>query len=229
MHTHDYQLYDNHLDHVFEETDLGVTIDSELRFEEHISKKVNKANSIVGLIRRSFAHLDGNLFKRLYTTLVRPHLEYAQAVWSPISQKLVDMLENVQKRATKLIDGYANLDYEERLRRLDLPTLVYRRARGDMIEVYKHFHAYDQEQIPDIFQRQFYGKRKHEYQLLWRKPKDGVRGLQANSFYYRVMKVWNDLPAETVHSPTINVFKKRLDDAWKDVTIKFNPKPTSGS
>ena len=68
------------------------------------------------------------------------------------------MLENVQKRATKMVDGYANLDYQERLRKLDLPTLVYRRARGDMIEVYKHFHAYDQDLIPNTFQRQIFLK-----------------------------------------------------------------------
>ena len=101
---------------MFEETELGVTIDHELKFEEHISKKVNKANSIVGLIRRSFTHLDGRLFKQLYTTFVRPHLEYAQAVWSPFSRKLIDMLENVQKRATKLVDGFGALEYEERLK-----------------------------------------------------------------------------------------------------------------
>ena len=58
LHTHRYHLYNEELDHVFEETDLGVTIDHELKFEDHISKKVNKANSIVGLIRRSFAYLD---------------------------------------------------------------------------------------------------------------------------------------------------------------------------
>ena len=73
LHTHNYELYNKLLDHVFEETDLGVNIDSEVKYEEHISKKVNKANSIVGLIRRSFTHLDGYLFKRLYTTFVRPH------------------------------------------------------------------------------------------------------------------------------------------------------------
>ena len=80
MHTHNYELFDNQLDHVFEEADLGVTIDYELRFEEHISKKVTKANSISGLIRRSFAYLDPYLFIRLYKTFVRPNLEYAQAV-----------------------------------------------------------------------------------------------------------------------------------------------------
>ena len=200
VHTHQYELYDEQLDHVFEETDLGVTIDSELKFDEHVSKKVNKANSIVGLIRRSFAHLDGKLFKRLYTTFVRPHLEYAQSVWSPSSQKLVDMLENVQKRATKMVDGLASLEYHERLKQLDLPTLVFRRARGDMIEVFKHFHSYDQDLIPDIFKRQTYGIRNNGCQLVWRSPKDGVRGLQANSFYYRIIKIWNGLPSEVVNA-----------------------------
>mgnify|MGYP003343747904 CR=1 FL=1 len=64
------------------------------------------------------------------------------------------MLENVQIRATKMIDGFNNLDYEERLRRLKLPTLVYRRARGDMIEVWKHFHTYNQsyqDMAPNLF------------------------------------------------------------------------------
>ena len=59
VHNHRYELYDEELEHVFEETDLGVTI------EDHISKKVSKAYSIVCLIRRSFALLDGKLFKQL--------------------------------------------------------------------------------------------------------------------------------------------------------------------
>ena len=140
------------------------------------------------------------------------------------------MSENVQIRATKMIDGLSNLEYEDRLRRLDLPTLVYRRARGDMIQVYKHFHTYDQDLLPDIFRRQIYGTRNHDYQLVWRKPKDGIRGPQANSFYYRIMQTWNDLPANVVKAQSINEFKNLLDDAWKDSPAKYNPKPMmSGS
>jgi hypothetical protein len=219
-HTHRYELYGEELEHVFEETDLGVTIDHALNFEDHISKKVSKANSIVGLIRRSFAHLDGKLFKQLYTTFVRPHLEYAQAVRSPSSRKLINMLENVQKRATKLVDGFGTLEYEERLRRLELPTLVHRRAREDMIEVFKHFNSYDQALIPCVFKQQQYGIRNNGCQLVWRVPKDGLRGLQTNSFYYRVIKAWNELPSEVVNAPTVNAFKARLDSAWKNLPSK---------
>ena len=78
-----------------------------------------------------------------------PHLEYAQAVWSLSSRKLINVQENVQKRATKLVDGFGTLEYEE----LELPTLVHRRARGDMIEVLKHFNSYDQALIPCVFKQ----------------------------------------------------------------------------
>ena len=72
---------------------------------------------------------------------MRPHLEYAQAVWSHHLKKNINILENVQIRATKIVDGLANLDYPERLKKLGLPTLVFRRARGDIIEVFKHLHS----------------------------------------------------------------------------------------
>ena len=102
-------------------------------------------------------------------------LQYAQATWSPSSQKFIDMLENVQKRATKMVDEFSALDYEERLRKLELPILMHRRARGDMIEVYKHVHTYDDTLIPDVFKLQPYGIRKHDFKLVWRKAKYGVR------------------------------------------------------
>ena len=142
---------------------------------------------------------------------MRPHLEYYQAVWS--SRKLINKLENVQKRTTKLVDGFGTLEYEERLRRLELPTLVHRRALGYMIEVFKHFHSYDQARIPGLFKRQQYGVRNNGCQLVWRVPKDGLREIQTNSFYYRVIKVWKELPSDAVNATTVNAFKARLDSA----------------
>ena len=220
-HTQRYTLNGQELEHVFDEKDLGVKIDSALRFEEHISEKVKKANAMVGLIRRSFSFLDCDLFKRLFTTFVRPHLEYAQAVWSPYLQKHINMLENVQIRATKLVDGLHKLNYPERLKKLDLPTLAYRRARGDMIQVYNHFHKYDWNTLPHSFKQQNRVSRKHDFQVVWRKPNDGVRGIQSNSFYYRTTKTWNDLPKEVVNAKDVNSFKNRLDKVWKDKSIKF--------
>ena len=69
--------------------------------------------------------------------MVRPHLEYANQVWAPRYQRQIDVLENVQSRATRLIPGLKHLSYEDRLKYIKLPILTYRRLRGDLIEVYK--------------------------------------------------------------------------------------------
>lgn len=76
-------------------------------------------------------------FRLLYTSLVRPHLEYANPIWNPYFKKHIDMIENVQRRATKMVPGLADLTYEDRLKRLKLPTLRYKRSRGDIIEANK--------------------------------------------------------------------------------------------
>jgi len=58
-----------------------------------------------------------------------------------VPKKDIDLLESVQHRATRMVPGLAKLNYEERLRRIDLPTLAYRRTRGDAIEAYKYLHG----------------------------------------------------------------------------------------
>ena len=215
-HTERYRLDNHELEHVFEEKDLGVIIDSELKFEEHIAAKVKKANAMMGLIRRSFTFLDGDLFKKLFTSFVRPHLEYACAIWTPFLKKNITIIENVQRRGTKLIDGFYELTYNERLKKLNLPTLKYRREKNDMVQIYKHFYAYDQSNIPSTFERKARPSRKHDFQLVVRTPKDGKRGPQTNSFYFRAIKNWNELPKSVTHASKLEKFKEELDNAWKD-------------
>ena len=132
-----YTLSDHHLEVVENEKYIRVIIDCELSFDKHIAEKVNKATKIVNIIRRSFMYLDEEIFLNLYKALVRPHLEYANQIWAPRLQRQIDSIENVQKRATKLLPGYDNLSYEERLKKLRLPSLTYRRLKGDLIETYK--------------------------------------------------------------------------------------------
>lgn len=221
-HTERYTICNEELEHVFEEKDLGVLIDSDLTFSEHISSKVRIANAIVGQIRRTFSYLDCQSFKKIYTAIVRPHLEYAQAVWSPNSQKYINMLENVQIRATKLVDGLNNIEYQDRLKRLNLPTLAFRRLRGDMIELYKHFTKYDRSTISSTFQPKTRPSRAHKLQIQEREAKDGTRGVQRKSFYYRNINIWNKLPKWVVESENMNEFKNNLDTFWKDDPKKYD-------
>ena len=125
------------LGNVQEIKDLGVSYDSLLLFDKHVSEKVKKAYMMLGLIKRNFIHVSQDCFVILYKALVRSHLEYANSVWNPRRKIDIDKLERVQRRATKLIPELAKRPYSVRLKHLNLPTLKYRRYRGDMIEVFK--------------------------------------------------------------------------------------------
>ena len=123
------------------EKDLGVTIDNRLTFSVHINNTVKKANhQVMGMIRRTFKCIDKEIFALLFKSRVRPILEYGNTIWSPRLKKDSDAIERVQRRATKTVPSFATLSYPERLRVLNLPPLIYRRARGDMMETYKYQH-----------------------------------------------------------------------------------------
>ncbi|XP_076106243.1 uncharacterized protein LOC143074933 [Mytilus galloprovincialis] len=228
-----YTLKSTILQKVTEEKDIGVIIDAELNFEKHISEKVNKANSMFALLRRTFQYLDTDTFVPLYKTLVRTHLEFASSVWHPYKIKYVDMIENVQRRATKQLPGLKNLTYSERLQKLKLPSLNFRRVRGDMIELYKTLNGkYDKEAAQfvklwkDMTTRT--GSRGNSLKIF---PQRARTELRRNAFALRVVKTWNTLPEIIVTSPTTNTFKNRLDKYWKNQTMMYEDykSPITGS
>ena len=108
-----------------------------LKFSKHISKITRKTNSVVGIIKQSFSCLDKAMFRTLYVSMVRPHLEYASQIWNPHLIRDIQTLEKVQRRATKLVPELQHLSYDDRISALNLPSLLYRRRRIDMITVFK--------------------------------------------------------------------------------------------
>ena len=104
-----YTLRETTVQQADEEKDIGVIIDKELTFDQHISEKVNKANSMFALLRRTFKYLDTETFLPLYKTLVRTHLDLASAVWSPY--KHIEQIESVQRRATKQLPGLKGIPH----------------------------------------------------------------------------------------------------------------------
>ena len=93
--------------------------------------------SVLGMIIKTFPYVHADGFKLLYNVYIRPHLEFCVQTWSPYFKKDIDCMEKVQCRATAMVYSFGNLKYEERLERLNLFSLQYRRMRGDMIEIYK--------------------------------------------------------------------------------------------
>ena len=201
------------------EKDVGVIIDNKLRFDQHISEKVNKANAIVGALRRSFEYLDKGIFIQLYKALIRPHMEYAQSIWSPYRKRDIDIIENVQRRATKMVPGLSGMSYEERLRALKLPTLSYRRVRGDMIEVYKllnNHYYYDSTQLLKL--REGNTTRGNTMKLYKQRPRIDIRKY---SFSHRVVDAWNSLPDSVISAKSLTSFEARLDRFWYNQDIKY--------
>ena len=203
------------LKNVEEEKDLGVIMDNNLNFKSHISQKISKANSMIYLIKNCFKYLDADMFKTLYKSLIRPHLEYASPIWSPTAKGEILRLEGVQRRATKLVPGITRLPYIERLKQLQLPTLEYRRIRQDQILLFN----YIQQNIKldtsthcticnsqSMFTPITSGTRGHPYRFtIHRHP--NIR----NRFYStRAIPLWNQLDETTVMAPTLNQFKNKL-------------------
>ena len=81
--------------------------------------------------------MDKELFLMVYKSLIRSVFEYGSPVWNPSTEKYSQLLENVQRRATKLVPELKTLSYQERLSELNLPTLNYRRNRYDLIQLFK--------------------------------------------------------------------------------------------
>ena len=201
-------------------SDLGIIIDNNLNFKSHINSKIKKANSMLGIIKRNFKHLDKFTFNLLYKSLVRSHLEYASSVWHPYRKGLINELEKVQKHATKLVQNIKKLSYTERLQYLNLPTLKYRRFRGDMIETYKIINnKYDKSIVPDLEINKSNLTRGHSCKLLVQRSKHDMRKY---SFTVRVSSIWNNLSEKVISSKTINNFKNNLDEHWKNQDLLYN-------
>ena len=204
---------DQNLKSVYKEKDLGIMTDSKLSFEEHICMKLKKANSILALIRRSFINISKQVFLQLYKALIRPHLEYANQIWYPNLKKHKTSIENVQRKATRLVGSLRGLSYEERLRELKLPTTEYRRQRGRMIEIFKIINGmYDESATGNLIQFIERNSRKHGQQLSIRRAR-----LELRKKFFSVdgPKDWNELPEHVVSSESLDIFKTRLDRHWQ--------------
>jgi hypothetical protein len=133
--------------------------------------------------------------------------------WHPYLKKDIIMLEKVQRRATRLIPEFRNKSYQERLRALDLPSLVYRRLRGDAIECYKYLHGYYNTDTELLVRYTHPGAETRGHSLKLQKDRCKTR-IRGNFFSQRVINMWNSLPADVVGAPSLNSFKGRLDKHW---------------
>ena len=202
---------------VQEEKDLGITIDDQLSFRKHISNKVSKANSMIFLMKNTFKYLDTEMFKLLYKSLIRPHLEYGSPVWSPTLKIDINNIEKVQRRATRLVPELAGQTYEERLQHLQIPTLQYRRLRSDLILIFKIT-----KQLLDLDCNTHCSLCRHGTLMLMPSLSKATRGhthkyqlqhhqgIRNRFLTSRCINTWNSLNCKTVNATSVNAFKHLL-------------------
>jgi len=206
-----------------DEKDLGIWMDSSLKFSVHVAHAAAKANQILGFIRRTFIYMDISLMKQLYISMVRPHLEFGNVVWHPMLKKDQETLESVQRRATKLVPSLSKLCYEERLKLMHLPSLSYRRLRGDVIETFKYLHGIyntnSSSLLPLAPLHAGIQTRGHSLKLLKRECRLSVR---ANVLGFRIVNFWNSLSEDIVTAPTVNIVKGRFDKKYAHLHYSSN-------
>ena len=212
-----YHIGDAQLEAVSEEKDLGVIVDNELKFHCHTRAQVAKANQALGLIKRTFTTRKSGVITKLYKAMVRPHLEFGMTLASPYYKMDVKVLESVQRRATKLISAFQDKSYKERLTLLKLPTLVYRRKRGDVIATRK---LLENDLLSHVFSLSFSTTTRGHTKKL-QAPRC-IKQERQQFFSVRSVPLWNSLSEATVQSKTLDAFKKGVDQDWANAEWRLN-------
>lgn len=208
---HQYYMGNTVLQKVDHHPYLGVELSNKLSWATHINQTVNKANSILGLLKRNLWSCSSRTKEIAYKTLVRPRLEYCSPIWDPHQKVHQVNLEKVQRRSARFVTG----DYRrtssvnDMLHDLNWETLQDRREKARLTLVYKETHHItppniNHHLVTNSTTNKPTTRQSHElnYNII-RSNKDCYR----YSLYPRTIPTWNALPASTKEASDVAKFK----------------------
>ena len=155
----------------------GITIDEHLTWNDHVKTVTSKANKVKGFLHCNIKHCPASIKARCYSSMIRPILEYASAIW----QRNVDLVEAAQRRSVRFIfnnySPYASVT--EMLERIDFKTLAERRNESKLIYLYKIVNNLVEINTDDILSPQpsIHNTRGHQLRFL-------LPPTRINSYHY---------------------------------------------
>ena len=199
--------------------DLGVQIDSSLKFHKHISTTVHKAGGLAQSLLKATVYRSPDFMMTLFCTHVSPIIEYCSCVWFMGYVMDLRVLESVQRRWTKRVTGMSGLDYRTRLQLLNQYSVQGRLLRGDMIQCWKMFHSKCSIAPTDLFtMAPPSGTRGHRFKVSHIRAATDVR---KRAFAVRCVGPWNALPDEVVAEESLDAFKKKLADTLGESLFEY--------
>ena len=179
-------------------------IQSDLRWNLHVNQITAKANQTLAMLKRNIKLVPKNIKDKAYKSLVRPQLEFASSVWAPWQQYLINKIEKIQRRPA----SYVTSDYDpfnnvtQHISNLRWETLEDRRNKSWLCMFYKMIH--EQAAIPYqlYIQRSTYLNSRHSNTMKFL-PLLYNKNSYKQSFFPNTIPQWNNLPTETVNSPSL--------------------------
>ena len=205
---HQYFLYDCQIERVATVKDLGILLSSSLKFNDHVSNQILKANRMLGLLRRSFYSREPQFLLIVYKVYVRSLLEYGCILWSPSNRNLVNCIEKVQKRFCRFFPALHGLNYRSKLLNLNLLSLESRRLRYKLIFLYKMLNG-DCKLDPNNFFL-FSLRSSHHFSCSKLLVPFSKHLYRSNFFTVDVVSHWNNLTFAERNVNTLSSFKNSV-------------------
>ena len=188
-------------------SDLGVKVDRNLKFHDHIRETAGACNGITTNLFTSTACREPNFLLSIYKMHVRHKLEYGSQIWNLGYLGDLRSLERVQRRWTRGMRGLEALPYSERLQRLGLFSVQGRLLRADLIQTWKIFSGHCAISPVQVFQLDRSSRRGHSRKIFL--PRANLE-IRRRFFSIRVIPFWNSLSEDAVSAPTLTIFKSFL-------------------
>ena len=205
-----YSINGQHMSFVNSHKDLGVIVDTKMRFHEHVRGVVNRSKGLVNQLLRGTICRSRHFMIKLFISHIRPLMDFSARLWNVGYLGYVRSLEQVQRCWVSQTEGMEDLQYEACLKQLGVYSVYGRLLRGDLIKIWQAFHPTSDVGLAGLFDMQSHtATRSNGFKLAIPRCRTELRRRFWN---VRCVQTWNGLPSEIVQARTVDSFKRKLDN-----------------